>query len=293
MSIGAITPQHRAVTPEVETAVAVLFVPGDRPERFAKACAAGADAVIIDLEDAVDSARKQDALKNALAALAPTEHGSIRALVRVNTPGSAWFGPELEALAALADTPGNGLLGVVVPKAEDPAVIAEVRRALPVHAALIPLVESALGAVNALDIARVPGVARLAFGAVDYTLDIDTGEDPAALVQVRSTLVMVSRAAGIAPPLDSPSTAIRDLPRIDADAALGRSVGFGGKLCIHPVQVERVRAAYAPTGAQVAWAATVLGVSDSGAAQVEGEMIDRPVLERARRILARAGKEPA
>jgi len=277
-------------TPEVDLAsfVTVLFVPGNRPERFAKACATAADAVIIDLEDAVAPGDKAEARRNAVAALSAAAGGRLRALVRVNAPGSDWIAADLAALGELARTPGHGLRGIVLPKAEQPGHIAMVTAAVGEWTGVVPLVESALGVVNALELASTPGVARLAFGAVDYALDIGATDDPRALEYARGALVVASRAAGIAAPLDSPSTAIRDLAQVAAGAELARMLGFGGKLCIHPAQLGAVQTAFAPSRAEIAWAAGVLAVADAGAAQVNGEMIDRPVVERARRIAATA-----
>ncbi|NVN00059.1 CoA ester lyase [Arthrobacter sp. SDTb3-6] len=277
-------------TPEVDLAasVTILFVPGNRPERFAKACAMDAGAVIIDLEDAVAPGDKAQARRHAVAALSAAAEGRLRALVRVNTPGSDWFAEDLAALGELARTPDHGLRGIMLPKAEHPSHIAMVTAAVAEGTGVVPLVETALGVVNALDLARTPGVARLAFGAVDYALDIGATDDPRALDYARGVLVVASRAAGIAAPLDSPSTAIEDLARVATEAGLARMLGFGGKLCIHPAQLAAVGAAFAPTRAATAWAAEVLAVANHGAAQVNGEMIDRPVVERARRIAATA-----
>jgi citrate lyase subunit beta/citryl-CoA lyase len=158
----------------VASAVTALFVPGDRPERFAKAAAAGAGVVIIDLEDAVAPEAKSAALTAAVEAVAPSDGGAgVRALVRVNPQGSGHYDADITLLLSAARTPGSGLLGIVVPKAEDPAALRQLRSDMPNHLALVPLVESALGVVNAVELARVPGVTRLAFGAIDFALDID------------------------------------------------------------------------------------------------------------------------
>lgn len=275
----------------VAAAVTALFVPGDRPERFAKAAAAGAGAVIIDLEDAVAPNAKSAALAAAVEAVAPSEGGAaVRALVRVNPQGSCHYDGEITSLLSSARTPGSGLLGLVVPKAEDPGALRQLRADMPEHLALVPLIESALGVVNAVELARVSGVTRLAFGAIDFALDIDADGGDRFLDHARSQLVLASRAAGITAPLDSPSTDIRDADRTADSARLGRNFGFGGKLCIHPAQLGTVRRAFAPTEADLEWALSVIG-AEGGAAQVDGQMIDRPVTERAKRILQRAGKE--
>jgi citrate lyase subunit beta/citryl-CoA lyase len=270
-------------------AVTALFVPGDRPERFMKAAASGAGVVIIDLEDAVAPDAKDAALSAALAALAPGIGSPVRALVRVNPGGSRQHDAEVTALLSAA-VPGSGLLGIVVPKAEDAGALSRLRMNMPEHLALVPLVESAAGMVNALELARVPGVTRLALGAIDFALDINADGGDRFLDHARAHLVLASRAAGIAAPLDSPSTEIRDAGKVADSARLARNFGFGGKLCIHPVQLAAVHGAFAPSQADVEWALSVIG-AEGGAAQVNGQMIDRPVTERAKRILQRAGKE--
>jgi citrate lyase subunit beta/citryl-CoA lyase len=275
----------------VANAVTALFVPGDRPERFAKAAAAGAGVVIIDLEDAVAPDAKSAALTAALEAVAPSGGGDpLRALVRVNPQGSGHYDADITLLLAAARTQGSGLLGIMVPKAEDARALRQLRADMPQHLALVPLVESALGVVNALELAQVPGVTRLAFGAIDFALDIDADGGDRFLDNARAQLVLASRAAGIASPLDSPSTDIKDAGKVADSAKLARNFGFGGKLCIHPAQLAAVHGAFAPTQDDVEWAQSVIG-AEGGAAQVDGQMIDRPVTERAKRILQRAGKE--
>jgi citrate lyase subunit beta/citryl-CoA lyase len=274
----------------VASAITALFVPGDRPERFAKAAAAGAGVVIIDLEDAVAPDAKSAARTAALEAVAPDGGEPLRALVRVNPQGSPHYDAEITLLLSAARTPGSGLLGIMVPKAEDAGALRQLRADMPKHLALVPLIESALGVVNALELARVPGVTRLAFGAIDFALDIDADGGDRFLDNSRAQLVLASRAAGIAAPLDSPATDIKDAGKVADSARLARNFGFGGKLCIHPAQLATVHQAFAPTEADVEWAQSVIG-AEGGAAQVDGQMIDRPVTERAKRILQRRGKE--
>jgi citrate lyase subunit beta/citryl-CoA lyase len=286
---AGLTAAGPTATETVAAAVTALFVPGDRPERFAKAAAAGAGVVIIDLEDAVAAEAKSAALAAAVAAVAPSDGGApIRALVRVNTQDSPQYDADITLLLSAARTRGSGLLGIVVPKAEDAGALHQLRADMPQHLAMVALVESALGVVNAVEMARVPGVTRLAFGAIDFALDIDAEGGDRFLDHARSQLILASRAAGIAAPLDSPSTDIKDTARVADSARLARNFGFGGKLCIHPAQLAAVHGAFAPTEADVEWALSVIG-AEGGAAQVDGQMIDRPVTERAKRILQRAG----
>ena len=177
----------------------------------------------------------------------------------------------------------------MVPKAEQAEALAVLRAALPADLALVPLIESALGVVRAQELALLPGITRLAFGAIDFALDINADSGDRFLDHARSNLVLASRAGGIAAPLDSPSIEIRDAGRVAESARLARNFGFGGKLCIHPAQVPIVSTEFQPTEADIEWARLVIG-AEGGAAQVEGQMIDRPVTERAKRILEQARK---
>ena len=279
----------------VATAVTALFVPGNRPERFSKAAASGAHVVIIDLEDAVEPAAKPTALAAVLEALRPHAAHPLRALVRVNAADSPTYPTEIRTLHDLSKQPGHGLLGLVVPKAEDPRHIAEVATQFTTGdhpIALVPLVESALGVVNVLELARVPGVTRLAVGAVDLALDLDAEGDSPVLGYSRAQVVLASRAAGIAAPLDSPSIEITDLQAVEHSARTGRGFGFSGKLCIHPAQLRPIAAAFLPTEEQISWARSVVSAGDA-AVQLDGQMIDKPVIEKARRILHRAVKVSA
>jgi citrate lyase subunit beta/citryl-CoA lyase len=276
----------------VAAALTALFVPGDRPDRYAKAIASGADVVIIDLEDAVAPDAKADALRAVQAAVLPGATPAARVLVRINAAGSPTHGTEVRALLNIAEEPGHGMRGVVLPKAEDPAVVARLAAQFTTAAqrslALVLLVESALGVANSLELARVPGVTRLALGAIDLALDLDAEADSPVLDYARAQVVVASRAAGIAAPLDSPSIEITDLQAVEQSARTARGFGFGGKLCIHPAQLKPVTAAFTPTQEQISWARSVVSAGDA-AVQVAGQMIDKPVTEKARRILRRAG----
>lgn len=274
-------------------AVTALFVPGDRPERFAKAKASGASIVIIDLEDAVPEPAKADALAATLEALTPASDADgprIRALVRVNPQGSPLYDTEMAALLSLAKSRGHGLLGFLVPKAEDPDLMNRLADDMPVGLALVPLVESAAGLVNALELARGRRVTRLAFGAIDFALDIDAAEDDGYVAYARSQLVVASRAADVAAPLDSPTTEVKDTLTMANSARLARGFGFGGKLCIHPGQVAIIAEAFVPTTAEINWAHDVIA-AEGRTTLVNGQMVDKPVTERAKRILMRTGAE--
>ena len=206
-------------------------------------------------------------------------------MIRVNAAGTPWH----EADLALLDT--LPAAGAMLPKAEDPATVADLARRLGDGRMLIPLIETALGVHHAAAIAAVPGVTQLAFGPADYRNDIGCDDTPEALLLARSMLVLASRLGGIAAPLDGPCFDFRDPEATTAEARHARGLGFGGKLCIHPAQVPVVRAAFRPSAAEIAWARRVVAASrDGGATGLDGTMVDAPVLARARRILAEAGE---
>lgn len=262
----------------------LLFVPGTAPERFAKAAASGADLVVIDLEDAVPDADKDRARQAAVAWLA----GPGRAAVRVNGTGTAAHARDVEALAGLP-----GLEAVVVPMAQDPAALEDAHRRVGPGVGVVALVETAVGLLRAAELAATPGVVRLAFGHLDFAADIGAGTDDDAMLMARSTLVVASRAAGLVGPVDGVTTDLDDPAVCAADAARAARLGFTGKLCIHPRQVEVVAAAFRPSPEQVAWARRVVeAAATSGAVRVDGHMVDAPVIVTARAILARA-KESA
>jgi citrate lyase subunit beta/citryl-CoA lyase len=265
-----------------------LFVPGDRPERFAKALATAADAVIVDLEDAVLPAAKPSARDAVAAFLAACPTGGTdrgRLVVRVNDESTPWFADDLALLAS------HGVQTVMLPKAERVATVARLRTACPLIAVLA-LVESARGVQAAEDLAAAPGVQRLVFGTLDFALDLDMGNEAFALDPVASRLAVASRAAGIASPVAGVTTALDDESLLLADLARARAFGFGSKLCIHPKQVEPIHAALRPTDAERHWAQRVLdaAAASPGAVQLDGRMVDRPVIERARRLLERADR---
>lgn len=289
---------------EVADAVTALFVPGDRPDRYGKAFASGADIVIIDLEDAVapqDKAAARAAVASALRGRSGARAGSglpthpdLRALVRINDPESPLGAADLAMLVALADEPGHGLVGVMVPKAAGVDALAAVIEAV-VHApgrapdglAVVALIESALGVAHVRTLAALPGLTRLAFGALDFAADVGAEVDALTGQLARAEVVIASRAAGLAAPLESPSTSLSDVALIEATSRAARALGFGGRLCVHPAQLAAVRAGFAPSADDVAWARRIAAIGDS-VTRVDDQMVDRPVLERARSILRRA-----
>ncbi len=263
---------------------AYLFVPADRPERFSKARASGADAVIVDLEDAVAPEAKasaRDALAAALDASAPL-------VVRINAAGTPWFEDDLE----LCRHPG--VAAVMLPKAEGIDAVCTVVETS--YKDVLPIIESARGLRDIHSIASVPGVIRLAFGSVDLALDlgIDCAPDRAEseLLAFRSQVVLASRLAGLAAPVDGVSTAIEDLQRLQANTERSRRLGFGAKLCIHPKQLAIVQAVFTPTPERLDWARRVCKAFETAggsAVAVDSQMVDLPVYQRAQVVLRDAG----
>lgn len=262
------------------TARSLLFVPGDRPDRFEKAIASGADRVVVDLEDAV----APEAKSSARSAIDAWLRAGGTAVVRINGCDTAWHDDDVAMVAA------HGC-PVMLPKADDDRVDAVASR-LPASASVVALVETAAGVLAARRVAAHPAVERVAFGSVDLGAELDV--DPEAwepLLYARSSLVLALAAAGAAPPMDGVTTRLdaSALERAVADAA---RVGFGGKLCVHPDQVDTVNRAFTPAPEDVARARRVVDAAgEAGVTTLDGAMIDKPVVDRARRLLARAGAD--
>lgn len=254
---------------------APLFVPANRPERFEKAARSGTDAVILDLEDAV-AADAKDAARSALRG----DFTDLPVIVRINAMASVAHETDLVAVKALRPA------AIILPKAEAPELAEVLAMSLPCP--IIALIETAQGLAHARQIAAVRGVARLAFGSVDFCADLGCAHQRDVLAPARFELVLASRLAGIAAPFDGVTVRLDDLSQTSDDAAHARDIGMGGKLCIHPGQVEPVLNAFSPGEVEIAWARRVLAAGD-GAVQVDGAMVDEPVRVRARAILHRAG----
>ena len=272
------------LAPTLALARSFLFVPGHRPERFAKALASGADAVIIDLEDAVPLDAKDTARSALLSAWADFDADQrARLLVRVNPAGTPWHEADLAAVASL-----TGLGALMLPKAENPQQLEHAFTACGVP--VLPLIESAEGVGQMDAIARASGVLRLGLGHIDLQADlrIICGPDEAEIAPIRLAMVVASRRAHLPAPVDGVTTATTDADVLACDAQRSRRFGFGAKLCIHPAQVAGVHQALAPTEAECDWACRVLAAevaAGGGAFSVDGKMVDPPVLVLARQIL--------
>ncbi|WP_321799081.1 CoA ester lyase [Caballeronia sp. J97] len=257
-----------------------LFVPGDRPERFDKALATHAHRVVIDLEDAVAIDAKAQARAQIAEWLRETHE---RVVIRVNAFGTPWHEDDV-AMARAANA-----RAVMVPKAEDATQLADIAARCAEGVELIALVESVAGVVRMREIAQCGHVARLAFGSFDFGVDAGIDGTGRELDYVRSQFVIESRFAGLAPPIDGVTLATGDIDAINADVLDARRFGFGGKLCIHPKQVDAVNDGFAPSAAEREWAARVLAALEAnprGAISVDGKLVDKPIVDRARRIQA-------
>lgn len=261
-----------------------LFVPGDRPERFAKALASGADRVILDLEDAVQPGAKEGAREAVVRWLhAAGDADRSRVVLRINGAETPWHADDVTALRA-----SHAAVDVMLPKSETADIIETVHGRT--GASLLLLVETVAGLVHLRRIAACAGVARIAFGSVDFCNDAGIEGEHEELDFVRSQLVIESRFADLAAPIDGVTLALDDDERIRRDVARGRRFGFGAKLCIHPKQVRAVNAGFSPGADELAWARRVLAASESaggrGAISVDGKLVDKPLLDKAHRLLA-------
>jgi citrate lyase subunit beta/citryl-CoA lyase len=266
---------------ELATLSSVLFVPANAPEKHDRAFASGADAVIIDLEDAVAPAAKDGARAMLAESLARPRSSSSLALVRVNSPLTPQGCAELELLAR------TRVDGIVVPKADLEALAAAASCGLP----LIALIETAAGVLRAAEIAADPSVAALALGSVDLSaeLGIWCTQDGDELNAVRSQLVLAAAAAGKQGPLDGPCMSPRDERALELEITRARRLGFAGKLCVHPSQVAAVTRAFSPTERELEWARGVVDAfgdgAEGGVIVLDGEIVEEPVVRRARGIL--------
>lgn len=266
-----------------------LFVPGNRPDRFDKALTSGADVCVLDLEDAVaaqDKATARDAVARWLDK-ARASATTAQIALRTNAASSEWFGADLALCAHPA------VRAVLLPKAETAAKLMVISRTAP-QASILPIVETAAGIDALRELASAPGIQRLALGALDLAVDLDMALDERGdqmeLAAFRSLMVLASRRAGIAAPVDGVTTTLGDEALLLADTLRARRFGFGAKLCIHPRQIAVVHRGFAPSAEQVAWAERVMAAAAAaggGAVQVDGRMVDRPVLLQAEAIRAR------
>ena len=266
-----------------------LFVPGTRPDRFLKALDSGADTVVLDLEDAVAEEEKVNA-RNAIRAAWPsfTEEQKQRLAIRTNSPGSKFYSADLILAQDLSVT------CLVIPKSESLDQMNGAAAILP-DTAIVPMIETAIGLSKINEIANSNQVLRLALGNLDLQADLGMvcDQEETQLQTARFQIVLASRLARIAPPIDGVTPSTDDVSRITDDVQRAKAMGFGGKLCIHPKQVPIVKATFMPTSDEITWANRVIEAdtaSKGATVKLDGQMIDRPAVLLARRTLAIAGK---
>ncbi|HUH41162.1 MAG TPA: CoA ester lyase [Castellaniella sp.] len=264
-----------------------LFVPAIRPDRLPKALASGADAVIVDLEDSVPPDEKTTARRH-LAAFAAA-HPDERFMVRINDGTTVWFDEDLRLCRELPN-----VVGIVLPKAEAARHVHIVSGA---GKPLMPVIESAAGLRNLDGIASAAGVWCLSFGILDLMLEFGTRPDTEGaariLDQVRYQILLHSSMNKLRPPLDAVHADFSDLDGLASRVAVARDMGFAGMLCIHPRQIPVVHQAFQPSAHELDWARRVLAKAEhsrSQAFRVDGQMVDLPLIERARRLLARGAQ---
>jgi citrate lyase subunit beta/citryl-CoA lyase len=279
----------------------LLFVPGSEPRRLERARGSGADTVLFDLEDGVAPNAKHDARALVAAALRAGGFGDSEAAVRINGVQTPHCDADLEAVV------GAGATAIMLPKCERGEELQQIGAALSRcersagradgAVRILALIETAAGVVNAAVLAAAsPRLDALCFGHADLARDLgldDADASHGTLLHARSTVVLAARAHGL-PPIDSVCLAVRDEAAIHADVALGLRLGFDGKLCIHPRQVEITNALYTPTAERIATARRIIDAARAaeregrGVITLDGRMIDAPIVAAEERILARA-----
>lgn len=260
---------------------ALLFCPGDRPERYDKAVAA-ADMVILDLEDAVGAERKNRARAHVAEALDRLDHELV--VVRVNAPGTPWHADDLAALAPYRD------VAVMVPMAESGAAVEAVPHPV------VALCETARGILAAPGIAAASNCIGVMWGSEDLVADLRgrSGRAPGggylpAVEEARTRVLYAARAADVVP-IDTVLVHIDDLDTLATDSSVAAASGYAAKACVHPTQVAVVRLAFRPSADEVRHAEAVLAAAraETGVFAFEGRMIDAPVLAHARAVLRQA-----
>jgi citrate lyase subunit beta/citryl-CoA lyase len=260
-----------------------LFAPGHNEKLLGRVFDAGADAVMLDLEDAVPADAKARA--RAMVADVLADHS---AWVRINAVSTALAAADLDAVAGLA-------AGIRIPKVESAGDVRWVRDRAP-DMPLICAIESARGILAAHEIASAPGIRHLSLGGVDLRRDLGATDGNLQTLYARSHLVVISRAAGLAPPIDSVYAHLNDEAGLRDQAEFARSLGFFGKSAIHPRQLPILHDVFTPSARELEWAQTVLDAFDAAGGEAvklaDGEFVDLPVANRARRLLDLATRLP-
>lgn len=267
----------------LETATTFLFVPGDRPERFAKALRSDADVVIIDWEASVIASRKEAARQNTISFLKQADGRKIA--IRLNPYSGRDFLDDAAALSAFH----KSIAGIFLTMVSSADEIGSSAKALPPLLPLVGMIETAQALTQVDSIAACRHLCRIAFGNMDFQTDLQLPpEENVGLIYPSSRLIIASRAAGLPGPIAGATENIADLDHFVASARFERNLGYLAKLCVHPSQLAPARQVFAPSKQEIAWAKQILEETrDSHAVMIEGRMIDRPVIDRARKILGR------
>lgn len=262
---------RRAVEPSI--ARSWLLVPGTRPETFDDMAASHADAMVLDIEDAVDASNKPAARR----AVAEWLRGTGKAWVRVNDASSPYWADDLAALAGI-----DNLLGVMLAKTETPDHVRSTSDRLGGSVPVVALIESAVGIEGAADIARARGAFRLAFGSGDFRRDTGMSADPEAMAYPRARLVVASRVGDLPGPIDGPTVG-NSMPTLRDQTGITVSMGMTGKLCLAPEQAPVINEVICPTPSEVMWALDFLADFESRG-RVVRDGSDLPRLGRAQKI---------
>ncbi|MEY4420399.1 MAG: hypothetical protein RLZZ498_995 [Pseudomonadota bacterium] len=277
------------MTHPLSFAQAFLFVPANRPDRFAKSLATRAHAVIVDLEDAVPLSDKDAAREAIRRELAPwLQQCPERIVVRVNACGTPYLDDDLRLANEL------GIRHLMLPKAESHAQLTSVVNALSFSPVLIPMIESAQGVDQVKAIASHPNTLRLSLGNIDlqFSFGLQCGPDELELLPVRHQILLASRLHELAAPIDGVTVQIESDTQLQADILRAKRLGFQGKLCIHPKQVDAVIQGFQPTAQEIEHAQAVVAAdqaANGGVVQLNGKMVDRPVVMLAKFVLQKAG----
>lgn len=271
------------MNPAAAAARSVLFVPGGRGDMIAKVGRSAPDVAVVDLEDAVAAPDKDTARRTAVAAVDALDPGRTTVLVRVNPPSTPWFAADVAAAAA------SRAAGVVLPKVEHVDEVARLRSLLPGDAVVVVGLETALGVADCRTLLAAGGITAAYFGAEDYIADLGGRRTPggAEVGYARARVVLAARLAGVAP-IDQAVVAVRDPQRFRDDARDGRALGYQGKICLHPTQVEIAHGVFTPSAEEVAHARAVLDAAAAGVGIVDGAMVDEVHVRMARTVLHRA-----
>ncbi|TKC19456.1 HpcH/HpaI aldolase/citrate lyase family protein [Robertmurraya kyonggiensis] len=267
-----------------------LFVPATQPVRIKKALDSHADAVIIDLEDAVPVSEKENARNNVINALKELSKPTKSIYLRINDLLTAFWRDDVSLLKEYP------FAGIVLAKTKSGEDVIEIEKYVPKEQHIIPLIENAEGVLSAKSIAGASNrIKRLAFGAIDYSLElgINLSTNQEELIYPRSVIAVASKAHGLQPPIDTVYTEFKNQAGLIHETNLGKQQGFYAKLCIHPNQTTVVNQIFTPTSEEIQWAKELVvafeeaELEGSAAIQLNGKMVDYPVYKQALQVIER------